>query len=50
MVRIESNLTKEESLAIEEIAKREWRSRKAQCEFYLRKMIADEKRKRSNGN
>jgi hypothetical protein len=50
MVRIESQLTKEEVLVLEEIAKQEGRSRKAQCEFYLRKMIADFKRKRSNGN
>ena len=48
MVRIESQLTKEEALAIEEIAKEQGRSRKAQCEFYLRKMISDYKRKRSN--
>ena len=50
MVRIESQLTKEEVAVIEEIAKKEGRSRKAQCEFYLRKMIADFNRKRSNGN
>ena len=50
MVRIESQLTKEEVAVIEEIAKQEGRSRKAQCEYALRKMIANFKRKRSNEN
>lgn len=50
MVRIESQLTKEEIAIIEQIAKEEGRSRKKQCEFYLRKMISDWKHKRSNGN
>lgn len=48
MVRIEMQLTKEEALIIEQIAKEEGRSRKKQCEVYLRKMIADYKRKQSN--
>ena len=50
MIRIESQLTEEEAKIIEEIAKMEGRSRKAQCEYFLRKMIFDYKRKRSNGN
>ena len=48
MVRIESHLTQEEVAIIEQIAKEEGRSRKKQCEVYIRKMIADYKRKRSN--
>ncbi len=48
MIRIESHLTKEEVAIIEQIAKQEGRSRKKQCEIYLRKMIAEFKRKRSN--
>ena len=48
MVRIEMQLTEEEVLIIEKIAKEEGRSRKKQCEVYLRKMIDDYKRKRSN--
>ena len=48
MVRIESNLTEEEVAIIEQIAKEEGRSRKKQCEIFLRKMIADYKKKRSN--
>lgn len=44
MVRIESHLTKEESEAIKKIAKQNGRSRKKQCEFYLRKMIKEEKK------
>ena len=48
MVRIESHLTEEEVAIIEQIAKEEGRSRKKQCEVYLRKMISDYKRKRSN--
>ena len=50
MVRIETQLTEEEVAIIEQIAKEEGRSRKKQCEVYLRKMISDWKRKRSNGN
>jgi hypothetical protein len=48
MVRIEMQLTEEEALIIEQIAKEEGRSRKKQCEVYIRKMIADYKRKRSD--
>ena len=48
MVRIESHLTEEEVVITEQIAKEEGRSRKKQCEFFLRKMIADYKKKRSN--
>lgn len=48
MVRIESHLTEEEVVIIEQIAKEECQSRKKQCEVYLRKMISDYKRKRSN--
>ena len=48
MVRIESQLTEEEVAIIEQIAKEEGRSRKKQCEVYIRKMISDYKRKRSN--
>jgi hypothetical protein len=47
MVRIEMQLTEEEVAIIEQIAKEESRSRK-QCETYMRKMISDYKRKRSN--
>lgn len=46
MVRIEMQVTEEEAAIIEQIAKEEGRSRKKQCEFYIRKMIADYKRKR----
>ena len=45
MVRIESHLTEEEVSIIEQIAKEEGRSRKKQCEVFLRKMIADYKHK-----
>ena len=48
MVRIEMQLTEEEVAIIEHIAKEEGRSRKKQCEVYIRKMISDYKRKRSN--
>ncbi len=48
MVRIEMQLTEEEVAIIEQIAKEESRSRKKQCEVYIRKMISDYKRKRSN--
>lgn len=48
MVRIEMQLTEEEVVIIEKIAKEESRSRKKQCEVYIRKMIFDYKRKRSN--
>lgn len=48
MVRIEMQLTEEEVAIIEQIAKGEGRSRKKQCEVYVRKMIADYKRKHSN--
>lgn len=48
LLRIESQLTEEEVTIIEQIAKEEGRSRKKQCEVYLRKMISDFKRKRSN--
>jgi len=48
MVRIEMQLTEEEAVIIEQIAKEEGRSRKKQCEVHARKMIADFKRKRSN--
>ena len=48
MVRIEMQLTQEKVAIIEQIAKEEGRSRKKQCEVYIRKMIADYKRKRSN--
>jgi hypothetical protein len=48
MIRIEMQLTEEEVAIIEQIAKEESRSRKKQCEVYVRKMIADYKRKRSN--
>ena len=39
MVRIEMQLTEEEVAIIEQIAKKEGRSRKKQCEFYIKKMI-----------
>ena len=48
MVRIEMQLTEEEVAIIVQIAKEEGRSRKKQCEVYIRKMIADYKRKRNN--
>jgi hypothetical protein len=48
MVRIEMQLTEEEVAVLEQIAKKESRSRKKQCEVYVRKMISDFKRKRSN--
>ena len=48
MVRIEMHLTEEETAIIEQIAKEKGRSRKKQCEVYLRKMIADYKCKRSD--
>ena len=48
MVRIEIHLTEEDTSTIEQIAKEEGRSRKKQCETYIRKMISDYKRKRSN--
>ena len=48
MVRIEMQLTQEEVAVVEKIAKKEGRSRKKQCEVYIRKMISDYKRKRSN--
>ena len=41
MVRIETHLTEEEAKKLSEIAKKNGRSRKAQTEFYLRKMISD---------
>ena len=41
MIRFEINLTKEESDKIKLIAKKEGRSRKKQCEVYLRKMIEE---------
>ena len=44
MVRIEMQLTEEEVAIIEQIAKEEGRSRKKQCEFYMRKMIDDYKK------
>lgn len=43
MTRIEMILTEEEVLIIEKIAKKEGRSRKKQCEFYMRKMIDEYK-------
>jgi len=46
MVRVEIHLSEENTAIIEQIAKEEGRSRKKQCEIYLRKMIADYKRKR----
>ena len=39
MARIESHLTEEEVAVVEKIAKKEGRSRKKQCEFYIKKMI-----------
>ncbi len=48
MARIEMQLTEEEVAVVEKIAKEEGRSRKKQCEVYIRKMISDYKRKRSN--
>ena len=39
MVRIEAHLTEEEAKKLSEIAKKNSRSRKAQTEYYLRKMI-----------
>ena len=41
MVRIETHLTEEEAKKLSEIAKKNGRSRKAQTEYYLRKMIKD---------
>jgi len=46
MVRVEIHLSEENTAIIEQIPKEEGRSRKKQCEIYLRKMIADYKRKR----
>ena len=48
MVRIEIHLDKTETDILDAIAKEEGRSRKKQCEVYIRKMISDYKRKRSN--
>lgn len=45
MVRIESHLTEEEANLIKKIASEEGRSRKKQCEHYLRKMIEEHKKK-----
>lgn len=42
MVRIESHLTEEEAKKLSEIAKKKGRSRKAQSEFFIRKMIEEE--------
>lgn len=41
MARIEMHLTEEEVSVVEKIAKEESRSRKKQCEFYMRKMIEE---------
>ena len=48
MVRIEMQLTEEDAAIIEQIAKEDGRSRKKQCEVYIRRMISDYKNKRSN--
>jgi hypothetical protein len=48
MVRIEMQLTEEEVAIIEQIAKKKVAHVKKQCETYMRKMISDYKRKRSN--
>lgn len=45
MVRFQIDLTEEESKKLQEIAKKQGRSRKSQSEFYLRKMIEDESKK-----
>ena len=45
MVRIEIQLTVEESETVKQIAKEEGRSRKKQCEVYIRKMIEEYKGK-----
>jgi hypothetical protein len=51
MVRIEMHLTEEEVAIVEQIAKEESRSRKKQCEVYIRKMIADyQLKEKSNEN
>ena len=42
------HLTEEETAIIEQIAKAKGRSRKKQCEVYVRKMIADYKSKRGD--
>ena len=44
MSRIEMHLTEEEVVIVEKIAKKEGRSRKKQCEFYMRKMIDEYKK------
>lgn len=44
MVRIEMHLTEEEVAIIEQIAKKEGRSRKKQCEVYMRKIIDEYKK------
>lgn len=44
MVRFQIDLTEEEVAIVEAIAKKEGRSRKKQCEFYMRKMIDDYKK------
>lgn len=41
MRRIEVHFTEEEAKKISEIAKKEGRSRKAQSEFFIRKMIEE---------
>ena len=48
MIRIEIQLTVEESEIIKQISKEEGRSRKKQCEFYLRKMIDDYRHKNNH--
>ena len=48
MIRIEIQLTEEEEVLVKQIAKEEGRSRKKQCEFYLRKMIDDYRHKNNH--
>lgn len=48
MKRIEIHLTDEEATILDQIAVEDSRSRKNLCEVYIRKMISDYKRKRSN--
>ena len=48
MIRVEIHLTDDEATAIAKIANQQGRSRKKQCEVYIRKMISDYKCKRSD--
>lgn len=45
MVRFQIDLTEEEVKKLTEISKKQGRSRKAQSEIFIRKMIQDESKK-----